>query len=163
VPAAAQLASWERRGVVAFLAIGVVVGIVAILTASRAGWVGLGVAGLVGVVAMVANRDRRDRLRALVGGGGPMLTGSKVVLGIAGLAWLVLTAGRSTDPVRRRWAWLTGLGLIYFGVHDLLDFYPNMPAALFAAALPLALLDAGTNLEAKPSFGRARLPSRLPR
>jgi len=61
---------------------------------------------------------------------------------IANLAWLVIRATRSADPVRQRWGWLTALGLIYFATHDLLDFYANMPAALFAAALPVAWLDA---------------------
>ena len=55
---------------------------------------------------------------------------------------LLRRAARDEDRVRRRWAWATTIGLIYFGVHQLLDFYANMPAVLFAAAFPIAYLDA---------------------
>ena len=58
------------------------------------------------------------------------------------LARLLRDAIRDTDPVRRRWGWVAAFGLLYFGAHQVLDFYPNMPAALFAAALPVAWLDA---------------------
>jgi O-antigen ligase len=48
-------------------------------------------------------------------------------------------------------AWLTTIGAVYLGVHDLLDFYPNMPAVLFAIALPVAYLDA-TRVPTTPSL-----------
>jgi O-antigen ligase len=55
---------------------------------------------------------------------------------------LFLAAARGDDPVRRSWALFGGLGLLYFGLHQLLDFYLNMPAFLFAGVLPVAYLDA---------------------
>jgi O-antigen ligase len=239
VPTAARWASWRPRGIVTFLAIGVVTGVVALMTGSRAGWLALGVAGLVGVVALVASRERRGSIRRAMRGDGEgslprvlwrglpvlgiaavavgvillpailrraeaggedlrgtfyavalrMFAASPVVgtgpgtwviqrtaftqtneidvyiphahdvpvqtlaeLGLVGaaagviligsLVWLFRNAARSADGERQRWGWLTGLGLLYFGVHNLLDFYPNMPAVLFAAALPVAYLDA---------------------
>jgi tetratricopeptide (TPR) repeat protein len=71
-----------------------------------------------------------------------------VVGGVAGLVvglsllLLLRRAAGDQDSDRRRWAWATTIGLIYFGAHQLLDFYANMPAVLFAAALPIAYLDA---------------------
>lgn len=65
------------------------------------------------------------------------------------LAWLVLSAIRGADPVRRRYGWAALLGLVYFALHQLFDFYANMPAALFAVAIPVALLDA-TNAVGPP-------------
>lgn len=61
---------------------------------------------------------------------------------IAWLAWLILGGLRDPSPARRRWAWAALFGTAYFGAHQLLDFYANMPAALFAFALPIAWLDA---------------------
>jgi O-antigen ligase len=70
------------------------------------------------------------------------------VIGLAAGALLLISLGRLVaqavlidDPTRRRWGWLTGLGLLYFGIHQLLDFYANMPAVLFVAAIPVAYLD----------------------
>ena len=57
------------------------------------------------------------------------------------LLWLVVGALRDPDPTRRRFGWASFFGIAYFGAHQLLDFYPNMPAALFAFALPIAWLD----------------------
>src|SRR5439155_22284274 len=51
---------------------------------------------------------------------------------------------RSHDAVQRRWSWVAAAGLGYFFLHQLLDFYANMPAFLFAAAVPIAYLDART-------------------
>ena len=61
---------------------------------------------------------------------------------VACVLWLIVRAVRDPDPVRRRFGWASLFGLVYFGAHQLLDFYPNMPAALFAFALPIAFLDA---------------------
>ena len=58
------------------------------------------------------------------------------------LALLVRDAMRDPDLARRTWGWAAAFGLIYFAAHQLLDFYMNMPAVLFAAALPVAWLDA---------------------
>ena len=55
---------------------------------------------------------------------------------------LILGAVRDSDAHRRWFGWISFLGLAYFGLHQLLDFYANMPAALFAAGLPVAYLDA---------------------
>jgi tetratricopeptide (TPR) repeat protein len=54
---------------------------------------------------------------------------------------LILRAIRSGDRSRVAMGWAAVLGLTYFGGHQLLDFYPNMPAALFAMAIPIAWLD----------------------
>jgi tetratricopeptide (TPR) repeat protein len=88
-----------------------------------------------------------------------LLGGLAGIVLIASLAVLLRSAARSAHGEQRRWAWLTGLGLLYFGLHQVLDFYPNMPAVLFAAALPVAYLDA--TAEWKPSF--AGVPARLAR
>ena len=77
------------------------------------------------------------------------------------LAILVRDALRDDDPVRRRWAWAAAFALVYFGAHQLLDFYANMTAILFAAALPVAWLDATTSSPVAV-VGRA-LPQRLNR
>jgi O-antigen ligase len=73
-------------------------------------------------------------------------------IGVVGLAAGLLVAlllGRLIwnglrDPHhdRRRYAWATLFSVTYFAAHQLLDFYPNMPAVLFAFALPIAWLDA---------------------
>jgi O-antigen ligase len=256
IPTAAPFSSTTRRGITVFIAIGLTVAVVALLTGSRAGWLALAVAGLVGVISLFASRDRRTALRlTLFGGvGGRVPIGLRVaavvavtaiaigtveflpailqragaggenlrlgfyaaalrifatspivgtgpgtwvilrpaftqtdeadyyiphahdvpvqtlaelglvgalagVVLVASLLWLVWSAARSSDGHRARWGWLTGLGLLYFGVHNLLDFYPNMPAALFAAALPVAYLDATS--EGVPAIRGRRLPASL--
>jgi len=72
---------------------------------------------------------------------------------------LVLRAIRSGDPRRRLLGWGTVLAGIYFATHNLLDFYPSLPPALFAFAIPIAWLDATNPGEANPGpspNGRAR-------
>ena len=64
------------------------------------------------------------------------------MVAIAALGWLVLGGMRDPDPTRRRWGWAAFFGVVYFGTHQLLDFYANMPAILFAFAIPIAWLDA---------------------
>jgi O-antigen ligase/tetratricopeptide (TPR) repeat protein len=78
---------------------------------------------------------------------------------VANVLWLLRAAIRDDDGGRRRWAWFGVLGLTYFLLHQVLDFYVNMPAFLFAAALPIAYLDATT----EPDSGIARSPAALPR
>jgi O-antigen ligase/tetratricopeptide (TPR) repeat protein len=89
------------------------------------------------------------------------------VILLARLAWLLRNAARSGDPRRRWMAWATGIGLVYFGLHQALDFYVNMPAFLFAAALPVAYLDAtrpaSTQADAAPRRSWANLTDRLQR
>jgi tetratricopeptide (TPR) repeat protein len=80
---------------------------------------------------------------------------------LASLVWLLWRAVTSSDAQRRRWGWLAAFTVVYFGAHQLLDFYANMPAVLFAAALPIAWLDA-TNDET-PRLGIRRAPVRLGR
>jgi O-antigen ligase len=55
---------------------------------------------------------------------------------------LIAGAVRDPDPLRRRFGWAALFSVAYFGAHQLLDSYANMPAAMFAFALPLAYLDA---------------------
>ena len=64
------------------------------------------------------------------------------LLAIACLAWLILGSLRDPDGIRRRWGWAALFATVYFGAHQVLDFYANVPAALFAFALPIAWLDA---------------------
>jgi O-antigen ligase len=73
-------------------------------------------------------------------------------LGLVGIAvgifamccvgWLVVDAIRGADTQRRRWGWAALFGLVYMGFHSVLDFYANMPAALFVLSVPIAYLDA---------------------
>ncbi|MBA2381793.1 MAG: O-antigen ligase family protein [Chloroflexi bacterium] len=76
------------------------------------------------------------------------LAESGVIGAAAGLVLLVLTARlisrsiRDGDGVTVRMAWAALLAVAYFGGHQLLDFYANMPAAMFAFAIPIAWLDA---------------------
>ena len=75
--------------------------------------------------------------------------------------WLIAGGIRDVDPARRRFGWAALFSLAYFGAHQLLDFYPNMPAALFAFAFPIAYLDA-TSRRTIP-LGRAKVPQVLRR
>ena len=61
---------------------------------------------------------------------------------VVSICRLLLAASRGPDPDRRRWAWAGAGGLLYFLLHQVLDIYVNMPAFLFAAAIPIAYLDA---------------------
>ncbi|MCI0585146.1 MAG: hypothetical protein L0227_20010, partial [Chloroflexi bacterium] len=57
------------------------------------------------------------------------------------------------DPGRRRWGWAATFAMTYFAAHQLLDVYANMTAVLFAAAIPIAWLDA-TSSRPMPTTGR---------
>ena len=78
-------------------------------------------------------------------------------IAIACLAWLIRDGLRDTDTVRRRWAWAALFGTIYFGAHQLLDFYANFPAMLFAFALPVAWLDATAARSVTAGLPRLRI------
>jgi tetratricopeptide (TPR) repeat protein len=80
---------------------------------------------------------------------------------LASLAWLIRDALRDGDAARRRWGWAAAFSLVYFGAHQLFDFYLNMPAFLFAAALPLAWLDA--TAVRRPRIAGRLLPTSLGR
>jgi O-antigen ligase/tetratricopeptide (TPR) repeat protein len=78
--------------------------------------------------------------------------------GVVLLVWLgrlFLGAIRSTSAERRRWGWAGTVGLTYFALHQVLDLYVNMPAFLFAAAIPVAYLDA-TSPAGQSAPSRAR-------
>ena len=77
------------------------------------------------------------------------------------LAMLLADAIRDDDPVRRRWGFAASVGLVYFAAHQILDVYVNMTAILFAAALPVAWLDATTTREL--SIAGRNLPQQLGR
>ncbi len=62
--------------------------------------------------------------------------------GLACVGVVILRALRDPSPIRQRWAWASCAAITYFGVHQLLDVYVNMPAALFVFAVPIAWLDA---------------------
>jgi O-antigen ligase/Flp pilus assembly protein TadD len=61
---------------------------------------------------------------------------------VIALARLLLEALQDADPARRRMGWVALFATVYFGAHQLLDFYANAPAILFAYAIPVAWLDA---------------------
>jgi O-antigen ligase/tetratricopeptide (TPR) repeat protein len=77
-----------------------------------------------------------------------------VMAGLVVMAYLVrlIRSGISGGDQRKRWwAWACGLSLLYFGLHQLLDSYANMPAFLLAAAFPVAFLDAATQQPPGPA------------
>jgi len=78
-------------------------------------------------------------------------------IAIGCLAWLILGGLRDANAVRRRWAWAALFGGVYFGAHQLLDFYANMPATLFAFALPVAWLDATSHRSITAGLSRPRI------
>jgi O-antigen ligase len=261
VPAAATWGRTAPRALVAIIGIGLTVGLVALLSGSRAGWLALAASAVAGGLVWILDRGHRTLLRSAFQGLGPrsargrsVWRGGLTLIGVAFLAavasalpavgrrlgeggedlratyaaialrlfgqspivgtgpgtWvieriattqanetdyyiphahdvplqtlaelglfgaaagaillvslslLIWGAIRSPDESRRRWGWVTGLGLVYFGLHNLLDFYANLPAALFAAAIPIAYLDA-TRLprEAAQAPARLRLPTKL--
>jgi tetratricopeptide (TPR) repeat protein len=80
---------------------------------------------------------------------------------VGSIASLLISAARGAERDRRWWAWATGIGLTYFVLHQVLDFYVNMPAFLFAAALPIAYLDATAPAQPRLDSALTRLaPSR---
>jgi len=250
VPTIATVIRARRLGVAVAFAVVMLVGLISVLTGSRAGWVAMGIAGAVTIVVAIVDRETRATLLALstprvrrlvavvavfgvvlavalgpailrrVAGGGEenrivfsrialeLFTESPVVgtgpgswvierlphtqpddpdeyiphahdvyaqtlgeLGLVGgaaglflaasLALLCWRAIRSGDPTRRLWGWLTFTALVYFAAHQIFDFYPNMPAVLFTAAIPVAYLDALTAGEASSSKWPIRI-STLP-
>jgi len=74
---------------------------------------------------------------------------------VANVLWLLRNGLTDPDATRRRWASVAAIGLLYFVLHQLLDFYANLPAALIAAALPLAYLDA--TARSTPTVGQVSL------
>jgi tetratricopeptide (TPR) repeat protein len=78
-------------------------------------------------------------------------------IAIGCLAWLIRGALRDPDEVRRRWAWAALFASVYFGVHQLLDFYANFPAMIFAFALPVAWLDATAPRSITAGFAPPRI------
>jgi O-antigen ligase len=247
MPTATLVSTEPKRRIAAWLAIAIVVGVVALMSASRAGWFALGVTGVITAFVWLAGRERRMAIReglatawqgprtriALVVGAVALLAATVVLTPIVikrageggedqraqlaviairifqespivgtgpgtwvverigetqspefdnyiphahnleaqtlaeqgivgaiagvflliGVARLIRSGARDPNPTRRRWAWAAGIGLLYFALHQLLDFYANMPAALFAAALPVAYLDATAVRE--PATSRA--------
>ncbi len=61
---------------------------------------------------------------------------------LVALGWLVLGALRDPDATRRRYGWGALFALAYLAGHQLVDFYPNFPAVMFALALTVGFLDA---------------------
>jgi hypothetical protein len=80
---------------------------------------------------------------------------------LASLGRLLRSAMRDPDPLRRRLGWVCFLALVYLGFHQLLDFYANMPAVLFAASVPVAFLDATSPRKATGSKGTTAITRRL--
>jgi O-antigen ligase len=67
------------------------------------------------------------------------LAGVVVLIALARLVWLGI---RSSDALAQRLGWTSLIALVYLGVHQLVDFYPNMAALGFLLALLIARLDA---------------------
>ena len=251
VPAVATFGAASRRGAVVWLGAGFVVGAVALVSGSRAGWLALALTALLvpavwllspanraqlsSLVARLMGRSGRgalivvaaigvgiavlfapEILRRAAGGGeelrltywvtalrmfgdspitgtGPgtwviqrssfttasepdyyiphahnievqtlaelgLLGAVAAIVVVMSVLWLLRDGFRDADVVRRRWAWLGFAGLTYLVFHQLLDFYANMPAALFAAALPLAFLDATASAPGAGPAGARRFP-----
>jgi tetratricopeptide (TPR) repeat protein len=78
---------------------------------------------------------------------------------LVSIGWLVLSGIRGPDPIRRRWAIATAVGAVYFLTHQVVDFWVDMPALLFAAALPVAYLD--TTATRAVSIRRRTMPTRI--
>jgi O-antigen ligase len=68
-----------------------------------------------------------------------VLAGIVVVLSLGRLVWLAV---RSSEPLTQRLGWTSLFAMVYLGVHQLVDFYPNMAATSFLFALLVARLDA---------------------
>jgi tetratricopeptide (TPR) repeat protein len=69
------------------------------------------------------------------------------VVVLAALVRLVWMGIRSDDALVQRLGWTSLIALVYLGVHQLVDFYPNMAALGFLLALLVARLDALTRAE----------------
>ncbi|HYK94607.1 MAG TPA: O-antigen ligase family protein [Candidatus Dormibacteraeota bacterium] len=76
-----------------------------------------------------------------------MVAGAVLVFSVG---WLLWRAARGADEMRRRWAIAGAIGLVYFLLHQVFDFYANMPAILAAAVIPVAYLDATASPPPKP-------------
>ncbi len=62
-----------------------------------------------------------------------------------------------SSPNQRAWAMAAVFASAYFAAHQLLDLYTNFPSVMFAAALPIAWLDAtATPTTTEPSRWRLR-------
>lgn len=251
-PAAATFGGPSHKGISILVAIAVVIGVVAFISGSRAGWFAIGLTAMLVPALWLTSRGNREWTRTAVGqlwahrgsrmslfgliAGAVLLAvvlgpsvvrrvqeggeGTRATFSLAGLrmfeespvvgtgpgTWVIqrmaftqagepneyiphahnlesqtmaelglvgLLAGvvlavsvvrllrgaiRGNDAVRRRWAWFAVIGLAYFVLHQVLDLYVNMPAFLFAAALPIAYLDA----TAEPSEIGAWIPQKLP-
>ena len=72
------------------------------------------------------------------------LAGVVVLVSLARLVWLGI---RSRDALIWRLGWTSLVALVYLGVHQLVDFYPNMAALGFLFAMLIARLDALTPVE----------------
>ena len=89
------------------------------------------------------------------------LAESGVVGAVAGILVLVvvgrliLRAVRSGDRDRVWMGWAAIFALAYFGGHQLLDFYPSLPATLVAIAIPIAWLDAAEERAADGASAKA--------
>lgn len=251
VPTIATVLRWTGHGRTAAVAVVFLVGIVALLTGSRAGWVAVTIASALTLALAVADRDVRasliavasPRVRSLIavtalfglvvavllgpsilrraddGGESTRLLFTRIALelftespavgtgpgswviervshtrpdeldeyiphahnvyaqtlgelGLVGAAaglFVAFCVARlcwstigSSDPTRRTWGLLTFVALLYFASHQIFDFYPNMPAVLFTAAIPLAFLDAFAGDEPSTRPRRFRFSS-LPR
>ena len=87
-----------------------------------------------------------------------LIGASAAIVVVASVIWLLRSGITDADERSRRWAWLGFAGLTYLVFHQLLDFYANMPAALFAAALPVAYLDASASAPHRGPGGARRFP-----
>lgn len=67
------------------------------------------------------------------------------LLGAWTLLPMIRRALREPDATIRRWGYAATFCLAYLAGHDQVDLFANVPAVLFAGALPIAILDASTD------------------
>jgi O-antigen ligase len=60
------------------------------------------------------------------------------------LSWLIMRALRGHDPVRQRWAFAATFVLVYLSINATVDSFANLPVVIILAAIPVAVLDAGS-------------------
>jgi tetratricopeptide (TPR) repeat protein len=77
-----------------------------------------------------------------------VIAGTVLMFSLGSLFW---RAASGADQSRQRWAIVGAIGLVYLLLHQVFDFYANLPAVLAAAVIPIAYLDATASPIPAPS------------